>query len=293
MTFFNKVFKLLLIFLFSIILVGCLDNGVLDPKGIVSYIERQLIFDTTALMLIVIIPVIILSFAFVYHYREKNHDKQTNGNQIEYKPYWSHSHFYEGLWWAIPCLIVLGLAIIGWIYTHKLDPYRKLDYSGEVIQVQVVSLPWKWLFIYPKHDIATINHLVLPNNQQVEFFLSCDNVAMSSFFIPQLGSQIYTMAGMQTKLHLIPSELGTIKGLNSQYNGIGFSDMHFDVDITEKKDFYNWVADVKRGSNRLSTDTYQEVREPEVNVPPQYFSSVQQNIFKDIIDSYKGLEHPN
>lgn len=285
--------KTLLICCLSSLLIGCENNnGILNPKGIVTFIERQLLFDTTALMLIVIIPVIIISIDFTYHYREKNHKQQITGRKVEYKPYWSHSHFYEILWWTIPCIIVLTLSVISWIYTHKLDPYRKLNYPNETVQIQVVSLPWQWLFIYPEHNIGTVNHLVIPNERQIEFSLTNDNVPMSSFLIPQLGSQIYTMAGMQTKLHLVATETGSIKGLNSQYNGIGFSEMHFVVDIKDNDQFIAWVAEMKKNPNKLNASKFKELRQPQIGAPAQYFSAVQENLFADIISSYMALHHP-
>lgn len=293
MKFAFKNLKSTLICFSSFPLIGCeTNNGILNPKGIVAFIERQLLFDTTAIMLIVIIPVIIMSIAFTYHYREKNHQKKINSREVEYKPNWSHSHFYESLWWSIPFLIVFALAIMTWIYTHKLDPYRKLKYAGETVQVQVVSLPWKWLFIYPKYNIATVNHLVIPNERQIELFLTCDNVPMSSFMIPQLGSQIYTMAGMETKLHLIPTHTGELKGLNTQYNGEGFSEMHFRVDVKNADEFAQWVALVKNTKDNLNANRYSQVRQPQINAPLQYFSGVDENLFTAIVTSYHALDYP-
>lgn len=286
--------KNLLICWMSFSLLGCSGNyGILNPKGLVAFIERQLLFDTTALMLIVIIPVIIISIDFTYHYREKNHIKQITSRKVEYKPNWSHNNFYESLWWSIPCLIVLALAFVSWHYTHKLDPYRKLQYPGELVHVQVISLPWKWLFIYPEHNIATINHLVIPNDQQIAFVLTTDNVPMSSFFIPQLGSQIYTMAGMQTQLHLVANETGQLRGLNSQYNGVGFSEMHFIVDVVEHEDFNLWVKQMKGSAESLSINKYNEIRQPQINVQAQYFAGVQENLFNEVVVSYMSLTHPN
>jgi len=245
-------------------------------------------------MLIVIIPVIILSIDFVYHYREKNHEKQVTDRKVEYKPNWSESTFFETLWWSIPCVIVLALAFISWHFTHKLDPYRTLNYPDKPVHVQVVSLPWKWLFIYPEYNIATVNNLVLPKDRQIAFSLSCDNVPMSSFIVPQLGSQIYTMAGMETKLHLIPTEIGSFRGLNAQWNGEGFSEMHFIVDVKEYDQFIDWTEQMQSMSNPLDANKYQQVRQPEIGVKPEYFSSVQPDLFHEIIHSYMmGLEHPD
>jgi len=240
-------------------------------------------------MLIVVIPVVIMSFVFVWRYRQAH-------RAADYKPNWSHSVFLEGLWWGVPCLIILILGIMTWILSHRLDPYHKIGAPGvdhgKPLLIKVVALPWKWLFIYPKQNIATVNFLELPKNRQVKFLLTSDNVPMSAFFIPQLGSQIYTMAGMQTKLHLIATETGTFKGLNSQYNGDGFSDMKFDVKVVSQKGLEHWFSSVKNVSQRLDWSQYQAVRQPAVNAQVKYFSGVQPGIFKKVISSYHAQHHP-
>lgn len=259
---------------------------VLNPKGVVAFEERQIFFDSAALMSIVVFTVIIMSFIFVYHYREDNH-------KTEYKPNWCHSLFLECLWWGIPCLIILVLSIYTWISTHQLDPYRKLNYPGPTLKIQAIALPWKWLFIYPDYNIATVNKLVLPNNKQVELFLTSDNVPMSSFFIPQLGSQIYTMAGMQTKLHLIPTHLGTIEGFNSQYNGDGFSNMRFTVDVVNQQEFNTWQKNFSAINNTLTLDNYNKLREYSFNNKQQYYFGIENNLFNKILHSYmKSGKHP-
>lgn len=278
---------LLLGLVFSVLLTGC-DNsvtGILNPKGMIAYKERQLLFDSIAIMLVVVIPVIIMSFEFVYRYR-------VSQRTSEYKPNWAHSNFLEAIWWAIPCAIIVFLGIMAWRSTHTLDPYRKIDVPGKPMLIQVVALPWKWLFIYPKQNIATVNFLELPKDKQVEFWITSDNVPMSSFFIPQLGSQIYSMAGMRTRLHLLGTETGTFEGLNSQYNGQGFSDMHFKVKIVEPKDMRRWVREVKQSSNSLTTSQMEALALPTVAEPVKYYSSVKRNLFDNILKSYHRATPP-
>ncbi len=269
--------------LVTIHLTGCSQKitGILNPKGIISYEERILLFDSVALMLIVVIPVIIMSFAFIYRYRETHQ----NG---KYKPNWSHSVFLEAFWWGIPCLIILALGILTWHYTHKLDPYRKIDGYPVSLKVQVVALPWKWLFIYPEHNIATVNYLKLPVNKQVKFYLTSDNVPMSAFFIPQLGSQIYTMAGMQTKLHLLATEQGTYRGLNSQYNGDGFSEMFFPVEVVSSQEMQDWLSSVKKSDQPLDMSHYVKLRQNSIAHPKELYSAVEANLFHNIMHYYMG-----
>ncbi|HVX00205.1 MAG TPA: hypothetical protein VHA52_07210, partial [Candidatus Babeliaceae bacterium] len=222
---FKSLSKLLFILIALMALAGCEGHiiGILNPKGIITFEERRLFFDTLALMLIVVLPVIIMSFAFVYHY-------QVSHRIRDYKPNWSHSYLLETLWWGIPCVIILVLAILTWKKTYELNPYDRIPgYDQEPLLVQAIALPWKWLFIYPKYNIATVNYLVIPKGEQVEYWLTTDNVPMSAFFIPQIGSQIYTMAGMRTRLHLLATHVGIYDGMNTQFNGDGFSNMHFPV----------------------------------------------------------------
>lgn len=260
-------------------------TGVLNPKGIIAFQERQLLFDSLALMMVVVLPVIVMSFAFIWRYRETH-------KTADYKPNWCHSVMLESIWWGVPMAIIMIIGIMTWETTHSLDPYEKINVEGETLKVQVVALPWKWLFIYPEQGVATINELDLPVDRQVEFELTSDNVPMSAFFVPQLGSQIYTMAGMRTQLHYVATHLGTLQGLNSQYNGEGFSEMHFKVHILNESDMNAWFEKVKQEGKSLDAKTYAKVRENSIADAPVMYSSVEPNLFKRIIDSYKASDHP-
>lgn len=272
------------------LLSGCqaTSTGLLNPKGLIASEERKLFFDTIALMMIVVLPVIIMSFAFMYHY-------QTSHKIRDYKPNWSHSVFLELLWWGIPCAIIVTLSIITWKKTAELDPYRKIHYPGKPLLVKVIALPWKWLFIYPEQNIASLNELVIPVNRQVEYWITADNVPMSAFFIPQLGSQIYAMTGMRTRLHLVATQTGTFQGLNSQFNGDGFSDMHFSVHVVSETEFDQWAAHTKKSSTPLNDATYHRLLNPSENDQPAYFAKVDSDLFENVMDVYMntyGKVHP-
>lgn len=292
----DRIAKCLLAFIFVGVLAaglaGCGGHnvGMLNPKGLIAYEERKLFFDTLALMLIVVLPVIIMSFAFAYHY-------QISHRIRDYKPNWSHSYFLEGLWWGIPCVIIVILAILTWKKTWELDPYRQIPgYSEKPLLVQAIALPWKWIFIYPEEKIATVNYLVVPAGRQVEYWITADNVPMSAFFIPQLGSQIYAMVGMRTRLHLMTNEPGVYEGLNTQYNGSGFSDMHFPVHVVDAKVMQAWVDGVKQGPNKvLDEAAYQNLLTPTENNRAQFFNGVPQDLFDNVIMVYMhtfGNTHP-
>lgn len=247
-------------------LAGC-SGGVLDPKGQVGMDEKNLIILCTILMLIVVVPVIFLTLYFAWKYRA------SRDFEI-YTPKWAHSTKIEAVVWSIPILIVVSLSVITWRSTHALDPYAPLEGQGEHLTVEVVSLNWKWLFIYPEQGIATVNELVFPANKPVAFKITSEST-MNSFFIPQLGSQIYSMAGMETKLHLIADEPGTYKGISSNYSGAGFTGMKFNAIATPTEDdFEAWVASVKQSQTSLTSGAYEQLAEPSENNPVTYFSKV-------------------
>jgi cytochrome o ubiquinol oxidase subunit 2 len=189
--------------------------------------------------------------------------------------------------WGVPCAIIAVLATITWITTHDLDPYRPLKSDVKPIDINVVALDWKWLFIYPSQGIATVNEVAFPANTPVNFHITSDTV-MNSFFIPALGSQIYAMAGMETQDHLIADHTGSFFGLSAQFSGRGFSDMHFRALAETPGDFSAWVQKVKSASDHLDPATYQKVMVPSEKVPVQYFSNVEPDLFGEIIAKYQG-----
>lgn len=255
--------------------------GFLHPKGLVAAQQRTLLFDSVALMLSVVIPVIILSFWFALRYSVR-HGK---GKSHHYEPDLKENMLLEVVWWAVPAAIVAILGVLLWNSAHRLDPYKPLDVPGETLRVEVVALPWKWLFIYPEQHVATLNVLELPVNRQVEFWITAD-APMSSFAIPQLGSQIYAMAGMRTRLHLYPTEIGTYRGLNMQFNGAGFSDMHFKTNVVSAKDFDQWVAQSKQAKLTLSKDRYKALAKPSTNVAPETYNRPETDLFTWVMQKY-------
>lgn len=184
----------------ALLLSGC-QWVVLDPKGPIGLQERSIIITATVLMLLVVVPVIALILIFAWRYRASN-------EKADYRPDWSHSNTIEAVVWLIPCLIIAALGVITWRSSHTLDPYRPLDSKVRPLRIDAVALDWKWLFIYPDQRVATVNEVAFPANVPVEFHITSATV-MNAFFIPQLGSQIYAMAGMQTELHLLANEPGT------------------------------------------------------------------------------------
>ena len=200
-----------------------------------------------------------------------------------------HSTKIELVVWLIPCVIIVILGTITWISTHRLDPYQPLEHEQEALDVEVVSLNWKWLFIYPEQGIATVNKLVIPTGRPVSFRLTSEST-MNSFFIPQLGSQIYTMAAMATRLNLIADEPGTYQGISANYSGAGFTGMKFDTVATASEaDFNAWVDEVKASGQALNTETYEALTAPSEYHPVTYYSTVKSGLFDDIL--MKFMQH--
>ncbi|MFC5431743.1 ubiquinol oxidase subunit II [Paraburkholderia denitrificans] len=260
-------------------LSGC-NMEVLDPKGSIGVAEKHLIALSTYTMLIVVIPVIALTLWFAYRYRASNRN-------AAYAPKWAHSTAIEIVVWTIPALIILFLGILTWRTTHELDPYKPLESNVKPINVEVVALDWKWLFIYPDLGIASVNQLAVPVGTPVNFRITSDSV-MNSFFIPQLGSQVYAMAGMQTRLHLIADQAGDYAGMSANFSGKGFSDMKFRTLATNQQDFDAWVQKVKASTTTLSMDQYATVAKPSEKTPVQYFSTVDPKLFTNIIAKYNN-----
>jgi cytochrome o ubiquinol oxidase subunit 2 len=265
----------------TLLLGGC-NMTLLDPKGQVALDERNLIITATLLMLLVVVPVILMTFAFAWKYRASNKD-------ATYAPKWSHSTKIEIVIWAVPAIIILFLGIVTYKSTHALDPYRPLESDVKPITVEVVALDWKWLFIYPEQGIATVNKLVFPAKTPVNFKITSDSV-MNSFFIPGLGGQIYAMAGMQTKLHLISNENHEYEGISANYSGAGFTGMKFKATATSQADFDAWVAEVKKAPKQLEQAEYADLAKPSQDNPVALYSTVTPNLFQNIVDKYEGMK---
>lgn len=277
---YNKSLGILSLIAGTLLLSGC-DSALLNPKGQVALEQRSLILTAFGLMMIVVIPAVLMAVVFAWKYRASN----TNA---KYSPNWSHSNKVEAVVWTVPILIIIFLAILTWKSTHALDPSKPLVSDVKPIEIDVVALDWKWLFIYPEQGIATVNQIAFPANTPVSFKITSNSV-MNSFFIPTLGSQIYAMAGMQTKLHLIANEPGTFDGISSNFSGRGFSGMKFKAIATpDNASFDQWVAKVKDSSNTLTTmDDFEKLAAPSENHPVEFFSTANPELFKQVIGKFK------
>ncbi len=277
---YNKFKCILLSILFggSMLLLGGCNAALLDPKGTIALKEMHLLVGSTLLMLIVVIPVILMSFFFAWRYRASN-------RKAKYNPHWEHSNLLELICWTIPIIIITILATVTWVSTHRLDPFRPLDAKSKPLIIQVVALNWKWLFIYPEQRIATVNFVQMPVNVPVRFQITSD-APMNSFLIPRLAGQIYAMAGMRTKLNLIATEVGDYRGISANYSGDGFSGMHFVARVSSQQDFNKWLNKAKQMPNSLTLTEYNKLVEPSEYNRVEYFSSVKKGLFNQIIMKY-------
>jgi len=263
----------------AVFLSGC-NMEVLTPKGDVGAHEKSLILIALGLMAIVAIPVIAMTLWFAWRYRSTN-------KKATYAPNWSHSTKIEVVVWTIPAIIIAILAVITWTSSHALDPYKPLESDAKPVTVQVVSMDWKWLFVYPEYGVASVNELAFPTDRPVNFQITSDSV-MNAFFIPQLGSQIYAMAGMETKLHLIAREPGTYEGLSSNFSGEGFSDMHFKAIATSEDGFKDWIAKAKATTTALDAGSYKTLAQPSEKAPVAYYGHVTPGLFASVVNKHMG-----
>ena len=261
-------------------LLSSCSYGVLNPQGPVGAREKLILIDATTIMLAVVIPVIVCTLAFAWWFRSRN-------KRARRRPEWQYSGRIEFVTWSIPALIVLFLSGVAWIGSHDLDPPKPLSDAGApgVVQIEVISLDWKWLFIYPQERVAAVNELVIPVNTPVHFKLTSGSV-MNSFFVPQLGSQIYTMAGMTTQLNLLASHEGTYNGISAQFSGDGFSDMRFDVRAVPSEEYKAWLVSAHADADHLDVPRYARLAEPSRDNEPQIFGQVAAGLFESIVRNH-------
>jgi cytochrome o ubiquinol oxidase subunit II len=260
----------------AFLVASCQRAGVLDPQGPIAASERLLLINSTAIMLVVVVPVIVATLAFAWWYRSSNpRASRTPGESYEGR--------LEFVVWSIPALTVMLLGGVIWIGSHQLDPRAPIPGKSDPLRVDVVALDWKWLFIYPDHGVAAVNQLVIPAGTPVEFRLTSATV-MNAFFVPQLGSQIYTMGGMTTHLNLLADKPGEYPGFSAMFSGEGFSDMRFIAKAVPAGDFNAWLEQVRGTGSALDDAGYAELAKPSKAVPSTTYRSVKPNLFERIID---------
>lgn len=267
------------------LLLGACKSDLLNPAGDVALQQRDLLINSTLLMLLIIVPVMALTVVFAWRYRQGN-------KAARYQPNWDHSTHLELVIWAAPLLIIICLGALTWLGTHLLDPYRPINRLSEgqplpaqstTLEVDVVALDWKWLFIYPEYGVATVNELALPVNRPISLRITSSNV-MNSLYIPALAGQVYAMPGMETKLHGVLNRAGESRGFSGNYSGAGFSGMYFTTRGLDAGAFEQWLTNARAASDTLTREAYLKLVEPSEREPMRRYASVASGLFKAILN---------
>lgn len=251
---------------------------VLEPTGNIAAQQRDLIWVTVGLGALIIIPVFTMLAVFGWKYSEKR-------NNPNYKPEWRSDARLETLWWGVPIVIIIILGVVTWNTSHSLDPYKSIDSSKKTLEVQVVALQWKWLFLYPQYNVASLNVLPIEKDRPVHFTLSAD-APMSSFWIPTLGTQIYAMNGMNSQLNLIGNKTGDFYGYNTNINGEGYASMRFNVKVREKDEFEKIMKDAQDSPAAMDEVAYVLLSKPEIEKNAYYYRLTQEDLYEQIVMKY-------
>lgn len=257
------------------------DVALFNPKGLIAQEQLNLTLFSVALMLTIAIPTLIILYSFAWEYRESN-EKAT------YDPLARHSKFFVFTMWALPTVFMLVLAFVMWPATHKLEPKKPIAANVKPLTVKVVAMRWKWLFIYPEQNIATVNYVQVPVGTPVQFDLTADEAPMSSFWIPHLGGQLYAMTGHVNRLNLIADEPGEYPGSSAEINGAGFAGMKFTARASSKESFDSWVQDMQRSPGVLDTTEYEKLLSPSENNPAAFYAHVEADLYAKMLMKYMG-----
>lgn len=280
-----SVKRLRSLLLLPLLLLGGCSLVLLDPSGDVAHRQSDIMIVTTVITWLIIVPVMVAIGVVAWRYRASN-------GKAKYDPDWDHSPQLELVVWAVPLLIIISVGAVSWIGTHQTDPYRPLDRIAagkpvpadvKPLEVDVISLRWKWLFLYPQYGIATVNEMAAPVDRPIRFKLTADTM-MDSFFVPALVGQVYTMPGMQTMLHGVINKPGEYKGFSANFSGSGFTDMRFKFLGLDTQDFDAWVAKARAAGGDMNLATYNELREPSRAEPVHYYAKFDPDLYDRVLD---------
>lgn len=282
----NKKLKIIIFTLLALValtfIIGWLKHSnveVFNSAGSVGEKERNLMLFALGLSLVVVIPVFVLLFSFAWRYREGNKKK------AKYSPNLSGHWAAESVWWVIPTILITILSVVTWNSSHALDPYKQLASSKKTMTVEVIAMDWKWLFIYPDQHVASINQVYMPVNTPVRFVITADNAPMNSFWVPQLGGQIYAMPGMSTQLNLVANRTGDYHGSSANISGDGFSRMDFTVRAGSEQGFQSWIGNARQHP-ALTAQVYNQLIEPSEANAVNYYSDPADDLFEGAILKY-------
>lgn len=253
---------------------------VLDTAGVIADQQRDLIYLTVILGAIVVIPVFVLLFVIAWKFR-------ANNKKAKYDPEYNSNHILEIIWWGVPVIIIAILSVVTFISTHALDPYKPLESDEKPVRVQVISLQWKWLFIYPDLGVASVNQMNIPEGRPVNLMLTSD-APMNAFWVPAIAGQIYTMNGMSTRLHIMSDKPGDYDGFSTNISGDGYADMQFTVRVQSEGEFKDWIEKGGRSPDVLTQESYAALAEPSVNPPRTLYLLGDARLYNDVVMKYMG-----
>ena len=272
------------VLLIGVATLGGCSEGVLDPQGPIASAQRLILFNSTGIMLAIVIPTMLATLGVAFWFRASH-------SSAAYLPEFEYSGRLELLTWSIPIMTVVLVGGVAWVGSYDLDPPKPIVSTVKPVKLQVVSLDWKWLFIYPEEGIASVNQLMIPAGTPLSFELTSAGV-MNSFFVPQLGGQIYTMAKMVTRLNLQADHPGKYRGFSAQFSGEGFADMYFDVDAVPADQFAQWVAATRAGGKELDAQAYADLEKPSHAVAPFTYRAVAPDLFNGIVTAEAQVDDP-
>jgi cytochrome o ubiquinol oxidase subunit 2 len=254
------------------------DVAVLNPQGEIADRQRTLLVFASALSLIIVIPVYMLLLFFAWRYRDGN-------KKAAYRPDWASNKWLEIIWWGIPCVLIAILAVMAYRTSHELDQFRPLDSATKPVEIQVVALQWKWLFIYPEQQVASVNLMPIPEKTPINLSLTSD-APMNAFWVPSLGSQMYAMSGMSSKLHILANHTGDFLGSSANISGEGFADMAFTVRAQTREDFDSWIDATRGHTEGLDMTSYAELAKPGTVDQPVFYTLADAELYDKIIMKY-------
>lgn len=254
------------------------DIAILNPQGIIADKQKSLIIFTVGLGMVVVIPVFLMLFIFAHRYRDTN-------KKAKYTPEVEGNRWLELVWWGIPFAIIAILSVVTWVSTHELDPYKPLDSDKKSVKVQVVALQWKWLFLYPELGVASVNELRIPEKTPIDFEIAAD-APMSAFWIPELGSQVYAMNGMTSRLSLEANQAGEYRGTNTNISGEGYAEMNFKTIASTDKDFDLWVKNLQTSNQHLTWGEYSKLAEPSRDQQVMYYMLHEPHLYDKVLAKY-------
>lgn len=266
--------------LFAVLMYGK-DIALFNPKGLIAGEQARLMTTIVAVFLAAAVPALFFLYFFAWKYRESN-------TEVKRQPSIRKRHLSAFSLWVIPCLVLVVMASIMWPATHKLDPHKAISATNKPLKVQVIALQWKWLFIYPEQNIASVNFVQIPVDTPIQFDLSADEAPMNSFWIPHLGGQLYAMTGHSNPLNLMANTPGDYPGQAAEINGEGFAHMKFTARVSSQQDFDGWVKEVQGSANPLTATEYQKLLKPSEKNPVAFYSSTQKDLYDTVLAKYSG-----